>query len=170
MCAASVRGWPLVSIQILSLRPFVSTTKSSPSQRPIEYPCQVGFGSLGSGRPSVKISRKIGRDSYKITVSPGNCMILNGDVTASFSGTPEGRHVLLGSSRPRFARRSLYRAAAQGWKGTSSGFRSAAMLIRYFKPLGIQIPVMSGLPSLVRGKGADMSGFASLVRGAFLVG
>ena len=44
------------------------------------------------------------------------------------------------------------------------------MLIRYFKPFGIQIPVMSGLPSLVRGTGADMSGLPSLVRGTFFVG
>src|SRR5580658_9292105 len=110
------------------------------------------------------------RDSYKISISPGNCMILNGDVTASFSGVPEGRHRLLGSSRPRFSRRSLYSAAAHGWKGTSSGLRSAAMLMRYFKPFASQMPVMSGLPSLVRGVGADMSGLPSLVRGAVFVG
>jgi hypothetical protein len=44
------------------------------------------------------------------------------------------------------------------------------MLIKYLSPFGIQIPVMSGWPSLVRGSGADMSGFPSLVRGVFLVG
>src|ERR1700723_2674604 len=36
----------------------------------------------------------------------------------------------------------------------SAGFRSAAMLARYFAALGSQIPERSGLPSAVRGGGA----------------
>src|ERR1019366_4725121 len=36
----------------------------------------------------------------------------------------------------------------------SAGFRSAAMLARYFAPFGSQMPERSGLPSAVRGAGA----------------
>src|SRR5262249_31243375 len=51
--SASVCGWPLLSSQLPSLKPDVSTTKVSPSQRPIEYPYQAGSGSTGNCRPSV---------------------------------------------------------------------------------------------------------------------
>src|SRR5262249_5663597 len=61
--------------------------------------------------------------------------------------------------------------------GTSSGFRSAAMLFRYFGGIsafagprfGIHhIPDKSGLPSGPRGAGAERFGFPSALRGTFL--
>src|SRR5690348_13785171 len=44
--------------------------------------------------------------------------------------------------------------AASGRNGTSAGFRSAAILIRYLIPLGSQIPSRFGLPSAILGVGA----------------
>ena len=53
--SASLCGRPRrVSSQPPSLKPVVSTTKTSPSQRPTEYPNQVGSVTSGSERPSVK--------------------------------------------------------------------------------------------------------------------
>src|SRR2546428_12405195 len=61
--------------------------------------------------------------------------------------------------------------------GTSSGFRSEAMLFRYFggtpvlagPRFGIyHIPDRSGLPSGARGAGADRLGLPSVVRGMFV--
>src|ERR1700728_1767075 len=96
-------------------------------------------------------------------ISPGVWTIFHGEVTASFSGIPDGRQKLLGSSLPLESMRCLYSAAAHGWKGTS--FRSAAILIRYLRPGTSQIPPRSGLPSGNRGAGPDRSGLPSLVRG-----
>src|SRR5271166_3173237 len=73
-CRASVCGWAfLVSSQPPSRNPVVSTTKVSPSQRPTEYPSQVGSVDAGSGRPSVNTCRKIipTKVSYRNAVSPG---------------------------------------------------------------------------------------------------
>src|SRR5215469_720649 len=98
-----------------------------------------------------------------MTVTPGRSMIFQGDETAIFSGTLEGRHRLLGSSLPRLSIRFLYSAAAHGWNGTS--FRSAAMLIRYFSPGSIHTPDRSGLPSGLRGAGAVRFAEPSLLRG-----
>src|ERR1700688_18202 len=98
-----------------------------------------------------------------MTIRPGAWTIFHGDVTASFSGIPEGRQKLLGSSFPALSMRFLYSASAQGWKGTS--LRSAAMLIRYLSPGTSHIPDRSGLPSGSFGAGADSSALPSFVRG-----
>src|SRR5580700_2615408 len=90
-------------------------------------------------------------------ISPGVSTIFQGDVTASFSGYPEGRQKLLGSSLPSVSTRLLYSASAQGWNGTS--FRSAATLIRYFRPGSIQMPERSGVPSASFGAAAARFGF-----------
>ena len=110
--------------------------------------------SFGNGRPSVKICRKIVRDSYSTIVMPGVSTIFHGDVTATFSGMIDGRQRLLGSSFPKFATRSLYTASAHGWNGTS--FTSAAMLMRYLRPGTCQMPDRSGWPLAFRGVGAAM--------------
>src|SRR5580692_5887924 len=96
-------------------------------------------------------------------ISPGVWMIFHGEVTASFSGMPDGKQKLLGSSFPFVSMRSLYAASAQGWNGTS--LRSAAILIRYLSPGTSQIPPRSGLPSANRGAGAERSALPSFVRG-----
>src|SRR5580693_7490256 len=103
-----------------------------------------------------------------MTISPGAWTIFHGDVTASFSGMPEGRQKLLGSSFPAVSMRCLYTSAAQGWKGTS--FRSAAMLIRYFRPGTSQTPPKSGVPSGNRGALAERSALPSFVRGTPALG
>src|SRR5437868_6878749 len=86
-------------------------------------------------------------------------------------GTPGGRQRVYGKSLDRSAPRCLNNAAAQGCRGTSSGFRSAAMLFRYFggtpvlaAPIaGIhQIPDRSGFPSGPRGAGAARFGLGFL--------
>ncbi len=73
---------------------MLSTTNSSPSQRPTEYPSQAGSVSLnfGSGRPSVKICRKVlpTNDSCRKIVIDGVCTILNG-LRVFWRGTPNGR-------------------------------------------------------------------------------
>src|SRR5437764_7702296 len=86
---------------------------------------------------------------------------LKGEVTVCFRGTLSGRHRALGSSLLSVSRRRLYSTAAQGWKGTSSAFISAAILIMYLVELPIQIPVRSGFPSTRRGVGADRFGLPS---------
>jgi hypothetical protein len=53
----SVCGCPRKSNQNLSLNPTVSMTSVSPSHRPTECPYQVGSGSSGCLRPSMKIWR-----------------------------------------------------------------------------------------------------------------
>src|SRR5262245_17450538 len=57
VCSCVVCGCPSKSNQNLSLYPMVSTTNVSPSHRPVECPYQVGSGSFGCGRPSIKICR-----------------------------------------------------------------------------------------------------------------
>src|SRR5437588_9501921 len=103
-------------------------------------------------------------------ISFGVSTILKGEVTVCFRGTLSGRHRALGSSLLSVSLRRLYSTAAQGWKGTSSGFMSAAMLIMYLVELPIQIPVRLGLPSALRGAAADRSALPSGVRGGPLVG
>src|SRR5580658_6248315 len=98
-----------------------------------------------------------------MTISPGVWTIFHGEVTASFSGMPDGRQKLLGSSFPAVSMRSLYAAAAHGWNGTS--LRSAAILIRYLRPGTSQMPPKSGLPSGSLGAGAARSALPSFVRG-----
>src|ERR1700730_4677082 len=103
-------------------------------------------------------------------ISQGVSTILNGEVTVCFSGTLSGRQRALGSSLLSVSLRRLYSTAAQAWKGTSSGFMSAAMLIMYLVELPIQIPVKLGLPSARRGAAAERSALPSAVRGVSLVG
>src|SRR6266853_4954414 len=103
-------------------------------------------------------------------ISQGVSTILNGEVTVCFNGTLSGRHRALGSSLLSVSLRLLYSTAAQGWNGTSSGFMSAAMLIMYLVELPIQIPVRLGLPSALRGVGADRLVLPSGVLGVSLVG
>src|SRR5262249_40508424 len=76
------------------------------------------------------------------------------------------------STTPRW----LNSLAAQGCMDTSSGFRSAPMLFRYFGGIPVfagpgfgihHIPDRSGLPSGARGGGADRLGLPSAVRGMF---
>ena len=50
-------GTELFGVQNRSLKPTVSMTSVSLSQRPVEWPYQVGFGSAGCARPSMKIWR-----------------------------------------------------------------------------------------------------------------
>src|SRR5262249_41472414 len=50
-------GRPGSSNQLLSLKPRVSATNTSPSHFPTEYPNQLGVVSGGRPRPSVKICR-----------------------------------------------------------------------------------------------------------------
>src|SRR5207253_8354320 len=90
---------------------------------------------------------------------------------------PVGRHFVYGkslerSSTPRF----LNSAAAQGCRGTSSGFRSEAILFRYFGGMPVfagprfgihHIPDKSGFPSGPLGAGAERLGLPSAVRGIF---
>src|SRR5579863_1659992 len=82
----------------------------------------------------------------------------------------EGRQKLLGSSLPRVSTRRLYSVSAQGWKGTSPGFKSAAMLIRYLSPGTCQIPERSGWPLAFLGTGAARSALPLAVRGIPAVG
>ena len=55
----------------------------------------------------------------------GTSTSLNGEVMVCFCTMFSGRHRALGSSLLSVSLRRLYSAAAQAWKGTSSGFRSA---------------------------------------------
>ena len=88
-----------------------------------------------------------------------------------FSGIPDGQQRTPGWSLPLFSMRSLYRASAHGWSGTSPGFRSAARFSRCLTtPTGIQNPERSGLPSGVRRVGAFISTLPSAVRGTFFHG
>src|ERR1700722_6082246 len=99
----------------------------------------------------------------------GTSTSLNGEVMVCFCTMFRGRHCALGSSLLSVSLRRLYSAAAQDWKGTSSGFRSAAMLIMYFVT-PIHKPVRSGFPSGLRGAGEVRSGLPSAVLGVPLVG
>src|SRR5271165_1006848 len=76
---------------------------------------------------------------------------------------PEGRHIWLMLSLPRSSMRLATKSLAHGW--TSSGFRSAAILIRYFGEILFHTPEKSGLPSAVRGAGAARFGFPLGKRG-----
>ena len=64
-------------------------------------------------------------------------------------------HCALGSSLLSVFLRRLYSVAAQDWKGTSSGFGSAAMLIMYFAT-PIHSPVRSGFPSGLSRRGCGI--------------
>ena len=55
--AASLIGLTHVSIQRSSRKPVVCTTSVSPSQCTVEYPFHAGLGTVGCGRPSMKICR-----------------------------------------------------------------------------------------------------------------
>src|SRR5881396_1271554 len=91
---------------------------------------------------------------------------------------PVGRQRVWGKSLERSTTpRLLNNVAAQGCMGTSSGFRSEAMLFRYFggtpvfagPGFGIHHnPDRSGLPSGDRGAGAERLGLPSAVRGTFV--
>src|SRR5271170_107273 len=91
---------------------------------------------------------------------PGVCTIFQGAGAASILGTPCGRQFASGSSlewEPSV--RWSYRALAQGWKGTSPGFRSTAISRTYRLALGSQMPERSGWPSGLRGAGAERLAF-----------
>src|SRR5207253_1569465 len=60
--------------------------------------------------------------------------------------------------------RCLKTVSAQGWNGTSPGFRSAAMSARYLAATWY-IPESAGLPSAFFGAGAERFGLPSGVRG-----
>src|SRR5215813_10931048 len=94
---------------------------------------------------------------------------MKGYGTRSDRGTPPTMHWAVGSSLLLVSRRCLYKASAQGWYGTSSGFKSFAMLPTYPGP-GIHSPVMSGLPSAFFGAAAERFGLPSGVRGIPAVG
>src|SRR2546422_3429804 len=100
---------------------------------------------------------------------PGALMILKGYGTRSARGTPPGMQLAVGSSLLSVARRCLYNASAHGWKGTSPGLRSFAMLPTYTDAL-CQRPERSGFPSAVLGAGAERFGLPSGVRGRPAVG
>src|SRR3984957_5321978 len=100
--SASLFGYAMFALsQPWSRNPMLSTTNASPSQWPTEYPSQAGSVSLnfGSGRPSVKICRKVlpTYDSWRKIVIDGVCTILNG-VRWFSRGTPKGRQYVYGSS------------------------------------------------------------------------
>src|SRR5690242_9200378 len=106
-----------------------------------------------------------------MTREPGICTIFQGAGAPSIFGTPCGRQLASGSSfecEPSV--RWSYSALAHGWNGTCSGFRSAAMLRTYLFSFGSQMPDRSGLPSRVRGAGAERFTFPSVVRGMPVVG
>src|ERR1700722_5774298 len=69
---------------------MVSTTSVPPSQCPTEYPSQLGSGSLGSGLPSVQISRQICCSSKNIKTLPGICTISHGLGRTKTCGGPLG--------------------------------------------------------------------------------
>src|SRR5579862_9562335 len=89
-----------------------------------------------------------------MVTSSGVWTILNGVKTASILGTPAGRQFVPVS----FFELALNSASASGLKGTSPGLRSAAMFLLYLVPSGSQRPDKSGLPSFVRGAGAERLG------------
>src|SRR5579864_5368651 len=99
-----------------------------------------------------------------MTTSLVFCTILNGLGVALIFGMPGGRHFASDSSPPwASVLRSLVSASAHGWIGNSPGLRSAARFTRYLVLGGFQIPERSGLPSGLRGAGADMLIFPSAV-------
>src|SRR5215475_8933132 len=164
----SVCGWPALSSHALSLNPDVVTVSQSPSHRPIEYPSQVGFGSFGRSRPSVKTVRwGLFGDSYTIIINVG-VWTIRVRLKKFWNGTLTGRHFASGLSFRESRTRCRNSASAQGWM--SSGLRSWAMLKRYRGPAPLQTPVMSGLPSAVRGAGADRLTLPSGSRGTPGVG
>src|SRR5262245_29538651 len=92
-----------------------------------------------------------------------------------------GKHLTCGSSFAFFDQRSLTSAASQGWYGNPPGSSTPMLTIRRdvvaSRGFGgtsgrrgstsslVQIPDKSGLPSAVRGAGADMSTPPSVLRG-----
>src|ERR1700689_961206 len=89
-------------------------------------------------------------------MNPDVWTIFHGAGAASILGTPCGRQFASGSSFERDpVSRSANIALAQGWKGTSPGFKSAARSRTYLLALGSQIPERSGCPSAVFGAGAE---------------
>src|SRR5271169_6479245 len=91
---------------------------------------------------------------------PGVCTIFQGAGAALILGTPCGRQFASGSSlecEPSV--RWSYRVLAQGWKGTSPGFKSTAISRTYLLPLGSQMPERSGWPSGPLGAGAERLAF-----------
>src|SRR5262245_6358408 len=102
-------------------------------------------------------------------------------------GTPVGLQCADGDSLPWLCSLCMNSVLAQGWKGTSSGFRSAATLMKYCEndifstvwrdPAGSgsasQVPDKSTFPSAVLGAGAERSGLpsdvvANALRGSFI--
>src|SRR5258708_35000486 len=98
-----------------------------------------------------------------MTRDPRAWTIFHGYGDASILGTPWGRQLAVGSSRPRAPlARDSNRVLAHGWYGTSSGLRSAAMSLAYLPPYrGSQMPDKSGRPSCDRGAGAARFGLPS---------
>src|SRR5439155_9585154 len=94
MLSASVCGSPLSFSHVRSWNPKLSTPSVSPSQRPTEYPIQVGLGAVSSLRPSMKIWRYV-RSSFRIAMRLGVWRMRFQPPT--FSGPP-GRHWKLGRS------------------------------------------------------------------------
>src|SRR5579863_4946313 len=89
-------------------------------------------------------------------MNPGAWTIFHGAGAALILGTPCGRQFASGSSLECDpSSRCSYRVLAHGWKGTSPGFRSAAMSRTYLLALGSQMPERSGWPSAARGAGAE---------------
>src|SRR5579863_8404672 len=88
-------------------------------------------------------------------MNPGAWTIFHGAGAALILGTPCGRQFASGSSLECDpSSRCSYRVLAHGWKGTSPGFRSAAMSRTYLFALGSQMPERSGWPSAAFGAGA----------------
>ena len=83
-------------------------------------------------------------------------------------GTLTGRHFESGLSMRASRTRSMKSASAHGRMSFVS--RSCAMLKRYDGPAPDQMPDRSGLPSDVRGAGADRLGLPSGSRGTPGVG
>src|SRR5258705_13616273 len=125
--------------QLLSFIPTVSMTSVSSSQRPIEWPSQVGLRSLGWLRPSKKTCRTATTSSNSVRKSVGvwitlyNCgPVING---------PPGRQNPAGLSRKLFSNHFFDNAAAHGNIEGSSGLGSSLLF---------HTPERSGLPSTVR--------------------
>jgi len=102
-------------------------------------------------------------------------MIRNGTGTAAIAGTGHGRQRDVGISLRWSAWRCRMRSLAQGNIPRSSGFSPAARFSEYFGGASTpstlesgthQIPDKSGLPSAVRGVGAERLGVPSGLRGS----
>src|SRR5579863_413033 len=140
---ASLCGRPALSSQVRSLTPIVSTTNVSPSHFPTEYPSQEGCGSLGRGRPSVKICRYVVKPSYSISIIPGTGTILYGYGSTISFGIP-GTQYDAGSSLPRApSARSFVSFSLHGWNGMLAvGAITCSVLVS-----GLHTPDRSGCPS-----------------------